>query len=271
MMPPWKYSWWARLWDLEDLDLKFLWDPGNSHVLDFDYMTQNNDKLPPDLHKVLHAMLSSKEQIKQGKQRHTKHDMWQNQVRELCGLHEHSIRRKMEKIYTDSDLKTMAIIKDVTLRNEIRRGIQDMSRGPMLQLARAAQSMLILRKSNTNSHLYHENWKDFKKYMDTLKHGSSFAGVGLMSDDEMNNIFDLWSYQRLDLKLSFCNMNVMENLFNTLTMMFSKLPKQVCGTMVQMFDCYGGVRVQSVGKNKNSVFFLEKWMAYYPWPLSVSL
>ena len=49
--------------------------------------------------------------------------------------------------------------------------------------------------------------------------------------------------------MSFCNMNVMENLTNTLTMTFCKLDKGVCGVMICVWDCAGVVRILTKGRN----------------------
>ena len=217
----------------------------------------------PDLFKLLMAIRDAENDFKERHDGDGVKSIRDKQIKFSAGLCKHPIREVAMSADKFGDLTQMARMKDSILKQILHKTMEDVARGPLLQMsmtAKVIRSMRVDQSPNQPDFIpFHKNYSAFLSYLRKEKKvpcipGWSRAGaqesedqfeapqslnsrdynpkdfVNLMDMESMGHVFDRWSFLSLKIDVSFLNQMIMGVIRNNILMVFYQCLHEACGT-----------------------------------------
>lgn len=213
-----------------ELHFDFLLDAGNHHVLDENYMKDKMSKLHPDLLKVYHSLQQWRVKMRDPKRSKCKQRIKQQTILSFCGkAGPHPIDEQVQSIRSNSELLAQANLILHTSRQFIRKALDALAHGPMLQLQRTAEAMLHLREISMDSSItvengfidFHLNWRSYRKHRaNDLLSRQSHSRREFMNGEAVGIDFHNKWWQSQEMDIHFQNTLAIDSIHNSLIAMF---------------------------------------------------
>lgn len=226
----------------------------------------------PDLFKLLMAIRDAENDFKERHDGDGVKNIRDKQIKFSAGLCTHPIREVAMSADKFGDLTQMARMKDSILKQILHKTMEDVARGPLLQMSMTAKVVRSMRVDQSPKQPdfipFHKNYSAFLSYLRKEKKvpcipGWSRAGaqesegqfespkslnsrdynpkdfVNLMDMESMGHVFDRWSFLSLKIDVSFLNQMIISVIRNNILMVFYQCLHEACGTYSIMGD-FGG-------------------------------
>tara|TARA_B100001758_G_scaffold247962_1_gene269290 strand:+ start:14132 stop:22279 length:8148 start_codon:yes stop_codon:yes gene_type:complete len=230
------------------------------------YLERDEVKGDPNLYKLLSSVREAENDFRERHDSDGIKNIRDKQIKFVAGVCTHPIRDLAMNANEFGELSKMARMKDSIVKQMLHKTMEDVARGPLLQMSMTAKVIRNMRidpnPKQPDFIPFHQNYQAFLGHLSEDKKvpciptwGQTSAEYGekkfkmydsdpkdfvnLMDLESVGHIFDRWSFLSFDIHVSFLNQMILSLIRNNSLSVFYQCKHEACGTYSIIGD-FGG-------------------------------